>query len=80
MRATQVESAAELALGDVISYDWGGDGRFQHTTIVTAFDANGMPLVNANTVPSRHRYWDYKDSYAYSDRTQYRFFHLQDYF
>ncbi len=80
MRATTVESASELSLGDVITYDWSGDGRFQHTTVVTAFDADGMPLVNANTVPSRHRYWDYKDSYAWTDRTRYRFYHLQDYF
>lgn len=26
-------------LGDVIFYDWDGDGSFQHSTIVTAFDA-----------------------------------------
>ncbi|MCM3748427.1 amidase domain-containing protein [Paenibacillus pasadenensis] len=78
MRATAVESAAELSLGDVIAYDWNGDGRFQHTTIVTAFDGDGMPLVNANTVPSRHRYWDYKDSYAWTEHTRYRFFHLND--
>ncbi|MGN7456646.1 amidase domain-containing protein [Paenibacillus pasadenensis] len=78
MRATPVESAAELELGDVITYDWNGDGRFQHTTVVTAFDGDGMPLVNANTVPSRHRYWDYKDSYAWTEQTRYRFYHLSD--
>ncbi|MFB9325744.1 amidase domain-containing protein [Paenibacillus aurantiacus] len=79
-RAIAVESASELALGDVIMYDWSGDGRFQHSTIVTAFDASGMPLVNANTVPSRHRYWDYKDSYAWTEQTRYRFFHIADEF
>ncbi|TYP70598.1 amidase domain-containing protein [Paenibacillus methanolicus] len=80
LRAEAVESASELALGDVIMYDWSGDGRFQHSTIVTAFDASGMPLVNANTVPSRHRYWDYKDSYAWTEQTRYRFFHIADEF
>ncbi|MGI2297900.1 amidase domain-containing protein [Paenibacillus sp. GXUN7292] len=76
LRAQMVSSADQLSLGDVITYDWAGDGRFQHSTIVTAFDAFGMPLVNANTVPSRHRYWDYSDSYAWTPNTQYRFFHI----
>lgn len=78
LRAELVSSADELQLGDVIAYDWGGDGRFQHTTIVTAFDSAGQPLVNANTVPSRHRYWDYRDSYAWTGGTRYRFFHIPD--
>jgi len=78
LRAEIVHNANELQLGDVITYDWNGEGRFQHSTIVTAFDASGMPLVNANTVASRHRYWDYQDSYAWTDRTKYRFFHIAD--
>ncbi|WP_327204897.1 amidase domain-containing protein [Paenibacillus sp. Leaf72] len=78
LRARVVDSAEELQLGDVITYDWNGDNRFQHSTIVTAFDAAGMPLVNANTVPSRHRYWDYRDSYAWTEQTRYRFFHIED--
>jgi hypothetical protein len=80
LHAVQVESPADLALGDVIFYDWDGDGRFRHTTIVTAFDSAGMPLVNANTTASRHRYWDYRDSYAWTERTRYRFFHIADEF
>lgn len=78
LRAQEVASAAELDLGDVISYDWDGDGRFQHTTVVTAKDSNGMPLVNANTVSSKHRYWSYTDSPAWTDRTRYRFLHISD--
>ena len=80
LRATVVDSAEQLSLGDVIIYDWSGDNRFQHSTVVTAFDAAGMPLVNANTVPSRHRYWDYRDSYAWTEQTRYRFFHIADEF
>ena len=38
----------ELGLGDVIGYDFEGDGRFDHSTIVTAKVA-GVPLVNAHT-------------------------------
>jgi hypothetical protein len=78
LRAATVQSASELQLGDVITYDWNGDGRFQHSTIVTAFDSAGQPLVNANTVASRHRYWDYRDSYAWTPATKYRFFHIPD--
>jgi len=80
LQAVPVAKPTDLQLGDVISYDWDGDGRYQHSAIVTAFDAGGMPLVNAHTTNSRHRYWDYRDSYAYTDRTQYRFFHIMDYF
>ncbi|MBJ6362795.1 amidase domain-containing protein [Paenibacillus sp. GCM10012307] len=78
LRAIAVNAPDQLKLGDVIVYDWNGDGRFQHSTIVTAFDVDGMPLVNANTVSSRHRYWDYRDSYAWTEQTQYRFFHIAD--
>nr|WP_284241200.1 amidase domain-containing protein [Paenibacillus glycanilyticus] len=80
LHATVVQSVEELQLGDVITYDWNGDNRYQHSTIITAFDAAGMPLVNANTVPSRHRFWDYRDSYAWTEQTNYRFFHIADHF
>ncbi|WP_138494927.1 amidase domain-containing protein [Paenibacillus pinistramenti] len=80
LRAELVDRAEQLELGDVIIYDWDGDGAYQHSTIVTAFDAGGMPLVNAHTVSSRHRYWDYKDSYAWTESTRYRFFHIADRF
>ncbi|MEK4508721.1 amidase domain-containing protein [Paenibacillus sp. FSL K6-2524] len=80
LRAEVVDRPEQLQLGDVIIYDWDGDGAYQHSTIVTAFDAGGMPLVNAHTTPSRHRYWDYKDSYAWTENTVYRFFHIADWF
>lgn len=79
LRAEVVERPEQLLLGDVIIYDWDGDGSYQHSTIVTAFDAGGMPLVNAHTVSSRHRYWDYRDSYAWTENTVYRFLHIPDY-
>ncbi|MFC3750383.1 amidase domain-containing protein [Paenibacillus sp. GCM10012306] len=79
LRAEEVERAEQLQPGDVIFYDWDGNGRYQHSTFVTALDAGGMPLVNARTVSSRHRYWDYRDSYAWTDKTAYRFFHINDY-
>ncbi|MFC4075857.1 amidase domain-containing protein [Salinithrix halophila] len=75
-RARQVEDPRQLTPGDVICYDWEGDGRWQHNTIVTALDPAGMPLVNAHTVNSRHRYWDYRDSHAWTPKIRYRFFRI----
>jgi len=68
-----VSSPQELELGDMISYDWNGDGRFQHNAIVTAKDGMGMPLVNAHTTNSKQRYWSYRDSYAWTANTKYVF-------
>lgn len=78
LRAKEVSAPSELIPGDVIFYDFQGDGRYDHTTIVTAKDANGMPLVNAHTFNSRMRYWDYRDSSAYTPRIKYKFFHIMD--
>ena len=77
MRAVQVNRPEELLPGDIICYDWDGDGRWDHNTIVTAKDPMGMPLVNAHTVNSRHRYWDYRDSYAWTPNTRYRFYRIE---
>ncbi|MBO8173358.1 MAG: amidase domain-containing protein [Bacillaceae bacterium] len=76
IRAEEVASADQLMAGDIICYDFDGDGHWQHNTIVVAKDGNGMPLVNAHTANARHRYWDYHDSYAWTDRIRYKFFHI----
>ena len=78
LSAEEVKSASELMIGDVIFYDFQGDSRYDHSTIVTAFDPAGMPLVNAHTSNSKHRYWDYKDSTAWTERIKYRFFDIAD--
>ncbi|WP_251552197.1 amidase domain-containing protein [Neobacillus muris] len=78
LRAKEVSSPDQLLLGDVICYDFEGDGRFNHNTIVTGKDAYGMPLVNANTYNSRMRYWAYEDSSAYTPNIKYKFFTIID--
>lgn len=78
LRAKAVGSPEQLLLGDVICYDFQGNGRFDHNTIVTGKDANGMPLVNAHTYNSRQRYWAYEDSSAYTPNIQYRFYSIID--
>jgi hypothetical protein len=74
LRARQVSSPDQLLLGDVICYDFEGDGRYNHNTIVTGKDAYGMPLVNAHTYNSRMRYWAYEDSSAYTPNIKYKFY------
>ncbi|GAA0376918.1 amidase domain-containing protein [Bacillus horti] len=80
LRATEVFSADQLEPGDIICYDFDGDGRFQHNTIVVMKDGEGMPLVNAHTTNSRHRYWSYTDSHAWTEQVEYRFFRIVNYF
>lgn len=76
VRGREVERASDLILGDIICYDFEGDGRWNHTTIVVEKDAFGEPLVNAHTSNSYHRYWDYEDSTAYTPNIQYKFFRI----
>lgn len=78
LRAKEVASPRELLLGDIICYDFQGDGRFDHNTIVTGKDAYGMPLVNAHTTNSRMRYWAYEDSTAYTPQIKYKFYTIVD--
>ncbi len=78
IRTKQVESAKELNLGDILCIDFEGDGRFDHNLIVTAKDQDGMPLVNAHTMNSRHRYWTYEDSTRYTPNIVYKFFVILD--
>ncbi|WP_243293075.1 amidase domain-containing protein [Bacillus sp. FJAT-47783] len=78
LRAEEVFSPEKLVPGDVICYDFQGDGRFDHTTFVVAKDEQNMPLVNAQTYNSRMRYWSYEDSTAYTPNIKYKFFHIKD--
>ncbi|MCV9887323.1 amidase domain-containing protein [Metabacillus halosaccharovorans] len=78
LRAEVVSSPEQLVPGDVICYDFQGDGRYDHTTFVVAKDEENMPLVNAQTYNSRMRYWAYEDSTAYTPNIKYAFFRILD--
>ncbi|MCL6572430.1 MAG: amidase domain-containing protein [Bacillus sp. (in: Bacteria)] len=78
LKAREVSSPDLLIKGDVICYDFEGDGRYNHNTIVTGKDAYGMPLVNAHTYNSRMRYWAYEDSSAYTPKIKYKFYSIID--
>lgn len=78
LKGKEMENASDLIPGDIICYDFQGDGRYDHNTIVVAKDAYGMPLVNAHTDNSRNRYWAYEDSTAWTPDIQYKFFRIGD--
>ncbi|WP_078549631.1 amidase domain-containing protein [Litchfieldia alkalitelluris] len=78
LQAKEVSGPEDLLLGDIICYDFEGDGKYNHTTIVVAKDYDGMPLVNAHTQNSRMRYWAYEDSTAYTPNIKYKFFSIID--
>lgn len=78
LRAKIVDEPEQLMPGDVICYDFQGDGRYDHTTFVVAKDKKNMPLVNAQTYNSRMRYWSYEDSTAYTSNIKYTFFRIID--
>ncbi|SFL54821.1 Putative amidase domain-containing protein [Gracilibacillus orientalis] len=76
LKGTEISDPENLLPGDVICYDFQGDGRWDHNTIVVAKDSQNMPLVNAHTNNSRHRYWAYEDSAAWTPDCNYRFFRI----
>lgn len=76
-KTREVSDISQLTRGDVICYDWEGDNRWNHNTIITAFDAAGMPLVNARTISRQHFPWDYRQSYAWTPKTRYAFLHIE---
>lgn len=80
LRGSEAASAKELEPGDVICYDFNGDGKWEHNTIVVARNEQGEPLVNAHTSNSQNRYWDYRGSPAWTTKTEYKFFHIVDNF
>ncbi|AXF58057.1 hypothetical protein DT065_17895 [Salicibibacter kimchii] len=78
LMAKEVERASDLQPGDIICYDFDGDGHWEHTTIVVMKDGNHEPLVNAQTENSRNRYWSYEDSTAWTPNITYKFFQIND--
>jgi hypothetical protein len=76
LRAIKVNSVYDLQIGDVICYDFDGDGHWQHNGIIVGHDATGTPLINTHTYNRAHHPWDLADSPAYTPQIQYAFFHI----
>ena len=75
LRAKRVYSPYELEIGDVIFYDFEGDGRINHSTIVTSI-IDGEPHVHAHTSNSADRPYHYRDSSAYTENIEYYYYHI----
>lgn len=77
LQAIRVMDPSQLEIGDVILYDFEGDGRIDHSTIVTSM-RNGVPYVHAHTNNSENRHYGYTDSMAHTPNTIYYFFHITE--
>ncbi|KLU63510.1 putative amidase domain protein [Peptococcaceae bacterium CEB3] len=73
LRGTET-SLSGLGLGDLIYYDWNGDGIWDHVAIVVGFDSSNNPLVDAHNTDLKHAYWTLGGAAKYS------FVHLNSYF
>ncbi|QCR30966.1 amidase domain-containing protein [Lysinibacillus sp. SGAir0095] len=79
LTAKQVQNPSELQIGDVICYDFQGNGVVDHTTIVTSM-VDGVPYIHAHTADSADRHYDYSNSLAYTPNIRYYFFKIDDVF
>lgn len=77
LRAARKASALDLIPGDVIIYDFNGDGRMDHAAFVVTIQ-DEIPLVNAHTADSYHRHWSYTTSPAHTSGIRYYFFHISE--
>ena len=55
-------TASGAQLGDVIAYDWEGDGHIDHVALVTSLNADGYPSVTQKTPDQLNRYWSWSDT------------------
>lgn len=76
LRGIPVDQPNQLEEGDVICYDFDGDGRWQHNAIVTGFNGRGEPLVNTHSYNRLHAHWSLRDSPAHTVKTRYAFLHI----
>lgn len=75
LQATRVWSPSQLEIGDVIFYDFQGDGRIDHSAIVTAIE-DGVPYVHAHTYNTEYNHYEYTTSTAYTPNIVYYFYHI----
>lgn len=75
-RGVEVKSVDDLQLGDIIFYDFDGNGLYQHSTIIAVKNSDET-LVNAHTSDSYHRDYRYYDSTAYTPNCKYSFISIK---
>ena len=67
---SRVASVTELEEGDIIYYDWNGDGYLDHTAVYVGV-FNGVRCIDAHTSDHRHHAWNLGAARTY-------FFHVRD--
>ena len=72
LRTDWVASISGLTRGDVIYYDWTGDGTWDHAAVVAGTNSAGQKVIDAHTTDLYHVYW----KLGYST-TQYRYAHVR---
>jgi hypothetical protein len=71
-RGIETDTVENLSVGDIIFYDFNGDGKFQHSTIIVEKSGETI-LVNAHTPDSYHGLYSYKDSDVYTPNIKYSY-------
>jgi hypothetical protein len=56
-RIDWVSSISNVARGDVIYYDWSGDGSWDHVAILAGTNSAGQKVIDAHTTDHYHAYW-----------------------
>lgn len=76
LRGIPMDDPRKLEPGDVICYDFDGDGRWQHNAIVVGMNEGGEPLVNTHSYNRTGAHWALRDSPALTGRAKYAFLHI----
>lgn len=52
-------TASGARVGDVIAYDWDGDGVINHVSLVSSLNADGYPNITQHSPAASDRYWSW---------------------
>lgn len=66
-----------LRVGDIIFYDFDGNGLFQHSAIIVEKNEEGI-VVNGHTPDSFHRQYSYTDSDSYTPNINYSYIKIEN--
>jgi len=72
LRTDWVSSVSGLSRGDVIYYDWTGDGTWDHAAVLAGTNSAGQKVIDAHTTDLYHVYW----KLGYST-THYKYAHVR---
>src|SRR5664280_657468 len=72
LRTDWVSSVSGLSRGDLIYYDWTGDGTWDHAAVLAGTNSAGQKVIDAHTTDLYHVYW----KLGYST-THYRYAHVR---